>query len=35
MKAVNIQGLVKKYGKNTVLKGIDLEIEEGDFFALL
>jgi ABC-2 type transport system ATP-binding protein len=27
--------LVKKYGKNTVLKGIDLEIEEGDFFALL
>ena len=35
MKAINIKKLVKTYWKNQVLKEIDLEIEQGDFFALL
>ncbi len=35
MKAVKIRNLVKKYWKNTVLNKIDLDIQEGDFFALL
>jgi ABC-2 type transport system ATP-binding protein len=32
---IEIKNLVKEYGKNKVLKWIDLEIESGDFFALL
>jgi len=36
MKAVDIKGLVKTYASGTqALKGVDLSIEEGDFFALL
>ena len=35
MKALEIQNLVKSYGKTEVLKWIDLTIEEWDFFALL
>ena len=35
MKAINIKKLIKNYGDNKVLKEIDLEIEQGDFFALL
>lgn len=36
MLAIDIQKLVKTYGaKVQALKGIDLQIEEGDFFALL
>ncbi len=35
MKALVIKNLVKKYWDKTVLKKIDLTIEEGDFFALL
>ncbi|WP_066225554.1 ABC transporter ATP-binding protein [Formosa haliotis] len=32
---VNIQDLHKRFGKNNVLKGIDLEIKEGGIFAVL
>ncbi len=35
MKALEIENLQKKYWENEVLKWIDLEIEEWDFFALL
>ena len=35
MKAVKIRELVKKYWDKEVLEWIDLNIEEGDFFALL
>jgi len=35
MHALKITNLQKQYGTNTVLQGVDLEIEEGDFFALL
>lgn len=35
MKALEIKNLVKNYGKTEVLKWIDLDIEQGDFFALL
>jgi ABC-2 type transport system ATP-binding protein len=36
MKALDIQGLAKTYkGGVQALKGIDLTVEEGDFFALL
>jgi len=32
---ININNLHKKFGKNQVLKGIDLEISEGGIFAVL
>lgn len=32
---ISIENLHKKFGKNKVLKGIDLEIEEGGIFAVL
>ena len=35
MKALEIKQLVKTYWKNKVLKKIDLNIEKGDFYALL
>ena len=36
MKALEIRDLVKRYGNGTeALKGVSLEIEEGDFFGLL
>lgn len=35
MKALEIKNLVKKYWDNEVLKWINLDIEEWDFFALL
>jgi len=35
MKAIEIKKLIKNYTTLSVLKEIDLEIEEGDFFALL
>jgi ABC-2 type transport system ATP-binding protein len=35
MPAVEIKNLVKRYGTNEVVKGIDLTIEEGEVFALL
>jgi ABC-2 type transport system ATP-binding protein len=34
-KVLEIKDLKKSYGKLDVLKGIDLEVEQGDFFALL
>lgn len=34
-KAIEVKGLVKRYGKNTVLDNIDLEINEGEFICLL
>jgi ABC-2 type transport system ATP-binding protein len=33
--AIEIKNLVKRYGANEVVKGIDLSIEEGEVFALL
>ena len=33
--AIEVKSLVKKYGKNTVLNNIDLEIKEGEFVCLL
>ena len=33
--SVAIQGVVKRHGSVTVLHGIDLEIEAGEFFVLL
>lgn len=36
MEALSISGLTKTYqGGVTALKGIELSVEEGDFFALL
>jgi ABC-2 type transport system ATP-binding protein len=35
MSIIQITNLTKKYGNIKVLKNIDLEIQEGDFFALL
>ena len=32
---VRLQGVVKKHGETTVLHGVDLEIEAGEFFVLL
>lgn len=32
---ISIENLHKKFGKNQVLKGIDLEIDEGGIFAVL
>ncbi|MCM8569312.1 ABC transporter ATP-binding protein [Gramella jeungdoensis] len=32
---ISIENLHKKFGKNKVLKGIDLEIEQGGIFAVL
>ena len=33
--SIKIHNIVKKYGKNTVIPGLSLEIEEGEFFTLL
>ena len=33
--SVRIEGVVKKHGQTTVLHGIDLAIEPGEFFVLL
>ena len=32
---ISIENLHKKFGKNQVLKGIDLEIDQGGIFAVL
>ena len=34
-KAIEIKGLVKRYGKFTAVDGIDLDVESGSLFALL
>ena len=33
--AIQVEGLVKKYGRHAVLRGIDLHIRQGEIFALL
>ena len=33
--AISIQNLKKSYGETTALKGIDIEINDGEFFGLL
>ena len=33
--AISAENLTKKYGDNEVLKGVDLKIEEGEFYALM
>jgi len=35
MDAVRVEDLTKKYGNSEVLKGVDLRIEEGEFYALM
>lgn len=35
MSAIHLQGLVKKFGDFTALKTMDLDIEDGEFMALL
>lgn len=35
MKAITIQKLVKTYGGVTALKGVDLEVEQGEIFGLI
>lgn len=35
MKAIRIQGLTKNYGSHQVLRGIDLELAQGELLALL
>ena len=32
---LEVKGLKKKFGKNLVLKGIDLKIEKGDRIAII
>ena len=33
--AIALRGIHKKYGKNTALDGLDLDVSEGEFFCLL
>ena len=35
MSGVNIQGLSIKFGANEVIKGLDLQVQEGEFLVLL
>jgi len=35
MHAIRVEKLTKKYGDNEILKGVDLEIAEGEFYALM
>ena len=35
MDAISVEKLIKKYGSNEVLKGVDLKIAEGEFYALM
>ena len=35
MKALSIKNLEKSYGPTKVLRGVDLEVEEGEFYALM
>ena len=30
-----IKNAVKKYGENTIIKGLDLSVKKGEFFTLL
>ena len=33
--AIEVRGLVKKYGEKVAVSGIDLTVERGEIFALL
>lgn len=33
--AIQVRGLTKSYGSHMVLKGLDIQIEKGEIFALL
>lgn len=35
MDAIYVENLTKKYGKDEVVKGVNLRIEEGEFYALM
>ena len=35
MSGVNIQGLSIRFGANEVIKGLDLQVHEGEFLVLL
>ncbi len=35
MESIYVENLTKRYGDNEVLKGVDLRIEEGEFYALM
>lgn len=35
MNAIALEKITKQYGENLVLKGVDLKIEEGDFYVLM
>jgi len=35
MDAVYVENMTKKYGQNEVLRGVNLRIEEGEFYALM
>jgi len=35
MDAISVEDLTKKYGDNKVLNGVNLKIEEGEFYALM
>lgn len=35
MKAITVRGVRKDFGKLSVLKGIDLDVEQGEVFTLL
>jgi len=35
MDAISVEDLTKKYGDIEVLKGVNLKIEEGEFYALM
>jgi ABC-2 type transport system ATP-binding protein len=35
LNAISVEDLTKKYGDNVVLKGVNLKIKEGEFYALM
>jgi len=35
MNAICVENLTKRYGANEVLKGVNLKVDEGEFYALM
>jgi len=35
MNAIRVENLTKRYGVNEVLKGVNLKVDEGEFYALM
>ena len=33
--SIHFKDIVKKYGNNTIIPGLDLDVHEGEFFTLL